>query len=33
LSHRAREKVEQEFALERQAQAYRRLYEDVAGGM
>jgi glycosyltransferase involved in cell wall biosynthesis len=29
LSHCAREKAEQEFSLERQATAYRRLYEDV----
>ena len=32
LSRRARAKVEQEFALERQGAAYRRLYGEVAGG-
>jgi len=31
LSRHAREKTEQEFALERQAAVYRRLYEEVAG--
>jgi len=30
-SRHAREKTEQEFALERQAAVYRRLYEEVAG--
>jgi glycosyltransferase involved in cell wall biosynthesis len=31
LSQRAREKVVQEFSIERQARAYLKLYEEVVG--